>query len=1331
MAGGPHRREAAAKGTVSWEEKVKTELFEYPPGSYGSAKLVKMGRWDPYDRFTKKEELTKFFSGRNYRRHSLIDRENFAKFAIAETLQGHPDDYFKVTGEVMKNEFVNDQSDEPGALDGLARAIRADGQRDVDVEVPKDHTTHSSRPKANESKQKISAAAQSIIAASLNSLGPPIDPCAAYLRMTKCGRYGRSNSTVWRSPFIPTLDNRDGRRGLLDHQVTAIVWLLSRLFGDLPTLKYFDPDTGRYQSNIINSSDETNRNRLKGPRYFGGILADSMGLGKTLITVALVDLLIRHKLNVKRDEDGKPTYRPILLITPNATVANQWVQEFSQVIDESILHHIVVSGPGLEASSNRHRVIHLDREDFGDWPDNISYMWDNSDPRASQVVLIMTMESWAARTCARNEEQEWISSFTEQGREFSLVVVDEAYKVKNPATRNWRSVYFLKRQFTLLITATPCMNSLVDLFGLARLLWTAPEEYIEQDPELSTNIDKIFKGLTDLDRLDCYPSSHDFQLIAGRPGLLAKLLFKHKNARTQDIDLTRKYLKYFETLAMLKRSPSSYLYSDWEKTKPISLEGLFPKVENYTIDISVEEAYNQEYQMVHMDLLIDYLEGLKDWGGGLGKGRGRTVKKETKEEDKKDIKKEDEEEETGPMAHSIRLLQLASSSLDVYDLDTILRLNKRSTLSPDVANMREKGVNLLRLAQFLIPLKGARPDTHIGWMKLVARNSPILRYILYYIHENILTRKENGPINKLLIIEQNPMLAFYYELVLQFLGFECRCMHAQLSQDKRQQLVDSFNSSKYSSCQILIQLYTVGFAGTNLHKNCSRVLVASQSYSLPVQWQAIHRVIRVGQNSDVTVHRVKFKNSFHTFRESRQIEKILPELGARAQGDTKKVLVQLLNLFHYEVRNAWKSPDGQKLLHEKNLLEDDEGKDGEEPAAKKIKREDEATHIRMDKIIKEEEEDNIFRIEPISMIVFNTNATTSSISKKRGQEAIAPKPGDGSDGWYNHDAAAESDTDTDTDAFLALQTRDSYYGEFIDLPQKSRSLFSHEKNNLRRLLSYGNCGRELLTAPWAEGDLENPAVLERALELMLRVRLGASDIAMLPFPLIELSGAHAPRRRRLQRLLAEMRHTDQDVNQVAPTAASVKDLREPLRCSDVKKPLAEIERDLKEQAKFGDLKKAKKESERQLAGSIFDESGYSSGDSEGDKGLMIMMLKNEAEADTEEDEDAEAEAKEEEPEDEYEAKYEAEADAEEDAEAEAKEEEEEEGDTEEDAEDEAEEEAEAENEAENEAEDEAKYEAEDEAEDEEEYGLDANSDDNDEVVFVSHKKFKKEEDEFW
>ncbi|TRX95812.1 hypothetical protein FHL15_003366 [Xylaria flabelliformis] len=1194
----PHRRAAATKRSSSWKRYVKSELFtKYgKPGSSNKAKREIKSRWDPCSRFTKTEDMTKFYSGHKYRLNSLIDRENFAKFCIEEVLKDHPDDNFKVTGEVMKNEFVTEQSNEPEALDNLERTIRADGQQDVDNEVYKDLTTRSSKANDDESPQKVGAAAQSIIAASPNSLGPPVDPCAEYLKMTKCGQYGNSNSTIWKSPYIPTLDNTDGRRGLLDHQVTAIVWLLSRLFGDLPKLKYEDPDSGSSRSNIETSSDEKNRDRLKGPKYFGGILADSMGLGKTLITVALIDLLIRQKLNVGQDEHGNPRYRPILLITPNATVANQWVQELEQVIEQSVLRRIVVSGPGLEASSHSRRVMFLDRGDFQCWPEGLKYMWNENDPRASQVVLIMTMESWASRTCLKegikdedtNGEEEtedenviWTSSFTKMGRGFSLVIVDEAYKVKNPDTKNWRSIHFLTRQFTLLITATPCMNTLTDLFGLAMLLWTAPEMYLEEDPYLADEINRSFGDLEDLELLEKYPSNHDFQLVAGRPGLLAKLLCKTSNTRTHDINMTRKYLKYFEKLAMLKRSPSSHLYSDWESTKSISLEGLFPKAENYTVDISVAEAYNQKYQKKHIDILIEYLECLAAWEVSSDKKQEKEDKKETKKKNKKGIKKEEgDEEKNASMFHAVRLLQLASSSLDVCDIDTIMTLNGSSTLAPKVAEMRENRVNILRLAQFLIPPNGTRPDTHVGWMKLVAQNSPVLRYILHYINENILTRKENGPIKKLFIIEQNVMLAFYYELVLQFLGIECRTMHAQLSFEERQTLIDSFNSNDNDSCQVLIQLYSVGFAGTNLHKNCSRVLVAAQSHSLQVQWQAIYRVIRVGQMSDVTVHRVKFTNSFHTFRESRQIEKILPELGARAQGETKKVLVQLLNLFQYEIRNAWESPEGQKLMKEMNLLEDDENDEDGEPAPKKIKLENGAQCGGNVENTKKDKGVTFMKNHRNTYLPgkHNTDVTSSSSSKKRGQEAIEHKTGDGSRGWF------ADPFESDINVFLALRTRDAYYAEFIKLPRKSKSLFSHEKNNLRRLLSYGNSGEELSTSPWSEDDLEKPAVLERALELMLRVRLGASDIAMLPFPMIDFSAADAAQRRHLQRLLAEMKHTDQDIDGPAPVA-SAKDLKEPLRCSNVNKSPTEIEKDLDKQAKFGELdshkKGATKMSERQ------------------------------------------------------------------------------------------------------------------------------------------------------
>ncbi|KAI0110906.1 P-loop containing nucleoside triphosphate hydrolase protein [Nemania sp. FL0031] len=1177
----PHRRAAAAKSTIALTRKVNTELFEYPggnrpkPGNH-QVMVVKRSRWDPYERFTRKEDLTKFFSGHEYRRFYLPDREDFAKYVIEQVLKDHPEDNYETAGEIMKHQSIVDQSDESGSLEDLARAIRAEVQQDVDAEIPRDITPRASKADENESTQKISSAAQSIIAASPNSLGPPIEPCASYLNMTRCGHFGRSNSTVWKSPLFPKLDNQEGRRGLLDHQVTAIVWLLSRMFGDLPTLKIKNPVTGVYRSNILTPSDEKNRERLKGPKYFGGILADSMGLGKTLTTVALIDLMMRQRLNVVQAEDGSSKHRPILLLTPNATVANQWVQELTQVIDVSTLPRIIVSGNGLESPCDPLRAFHLSRDSFNRWPATFSYMWDENNPRASRVVLIMTMESWALRTCTRNDEGEWSSSFTKEGRAFSLVIVDEAYKVKNSSTKNWRSVHLLERQFTLLITATPCMNSLADLFGLARLLWNAPERYLKQSDEKWKQIEQMFPSLKYLDRLDGFSPSHDFWLVAGRPSLLAKLLLKRRNANTQDIDLIRKYLKYFESLAMLKRSPTSYLYADWEKTEPISLEGLFPKAENYTVDISLDEAYDREYQAEHMELLVKYLEGLRHWGGG--RGRGRKSKKE--EEDAKD-----------PIMNSIRLLQIASSSLDVYDLDTIITANGHSTLAEKIAEMREKEVNLLRLAQFLVLPNEAKPETHVDWMKLATRNSPILRYILRYINENILTRQGKEPIKKLLIIEHNLMLAFYYELVLQFLGFECRCMHAHLSFDERQALVDSFNMNDNDSCQIMIQLYTVGFAGTNLHKSCSRVLVASQSHSLQVQWQAIYRVIRVslfrhchfydfrkqyanqpqvGQTSDVTVHRVKVKNSYHTFRESRQIEKILPELGSRAQGNTKKTLVRLLNLFQYEVNKAWYSAEGTKLRQEMNLLGDVDAQKATPGASKKRKLSNSfEAGVKVEKRIKLEDE----KIKSESgsendetQFSDGLLVSSSTTPTKQKQASIASKAGDGGGGWYN-----KLEGVTDIQAFLDIRKRDDYYKEFIKLPRAAKSQFSHVKNNLRRLLSYGNDNGKLSKLPWKEVDLENPAILERALELMLRVHLGARDIAMLPFPLIDLSKAPAARRVQLQDLLEHAKHTDQDLDKAGGSSSAVeKDLREVLRGTNVKLPLGQIDRDLEVQARFSD-----------------------------------------------------------------------------------------------------------------------------------------------------------------
>lgn len=321
----------------------------------------------------------------------------------------------------------------------------------------------------------------------------------------------------------------------------------------------------------------------------------------------------------------------------------------------------------------------------------------------------------------------------------------------------------------------------------------------------------------------------------------------------------------------------------------------------------------------------------------------------------------------------------------------------------------------------------------------------------------------------------------------------------------------------------------------------------------------------------------------------------------------KKSLVQLLNLFQYEVQNAWNSRESRRLHSEMNLLEDDEEEEAKKAAQlhrKKVKldhgprkkiEDEKSKFVPIDRTIKlentkvklenrkvevvkkpsvevENEKLKLYgrgsptvgksgeikrqrqditlqrkgikaelkeiKLEDIpdirttiSMFAPTPAGTSTSTSLKRKRNAIAPKPGDGSGGWYNNQRVLL----TDAKAFLERRTRDDYYAEFLALPPLARCHFSHAKNNLRRLLSYMN-----KDDAWTENDRKCPAVLERALELSLRVELGAKDIAMLPFPMIDFSQAPAPRRRQLQRLLAEMRHTDQALDR-GESATSGKD----------------------------------------------------------------------------------------------------------------------------------------------------------------------------------------------
>ncbi len=56
------------------------------------------------------------------------------------------------------------------------------------------------------------------------------------------------------------------------------------------------------------------------------------------------------------------------------------------------------------------------------------------------------------------------------GLDYDLLIVDEAHRLKNSRTANWRFVSAIRRKFCLLLTATPVQNDLRELYNLVTLL---------------------------------------------------------------------------------------------------------------------------------------------------------------------------------------------------------------------------------------------------------------------------------------------------------------------------------------------------------------------------------------------------------------------------------------------------------------------------------------------------------------------------------------------------------------------------------------------------------------------------------------------------------------------------------------------------------------------------------------------------------------------------------------------------------------------------------------------------------------------------------------------
>lgn len=264
------------------------------------------------------------------------------------------------------------------------------------------------------------------------------------------------------------------RASLHRHQKQALTFMLRRELGwnlrsSVPDLwELYDNSTNRVFINRINDSHQH-----EPPQGFsGGLIADPMGLGKTLTMIALVatDLKtpIHNRISWDDGEYDRPTVDATLVIVPQPLLS-AWEQQISEHVQSGVMR------------SCRHHG-----------KDRIGTIHDI----AGMSIVLTTYHTLSA---------DWSNNDRVRRTMFSVrwrrIILDEAHLIRNMKTRMARAVCDLDATSRWAVTGTPIQNHLSDLSGLLTFIRAYPYDDTKRFEADFTNLWKAHEDQKAVQRL--------------------------------------------------------------------------------------------------------------------------------------------------------------------------------------------------------------------------------------------------------------------------------------------------------------------------------------------------------------------------------------------------------------------------------------------------------------------------------------------------------------------------------------------------------------------------------------------------------------------------------------------------------------------------------------------------------------------------------------------------------------------------------------------------------------------------------------------------------------
>ncbi|RDW90365.1 Single-stranded DNA-dependent ATPase [Aspergillus mulundensis] len=191
------------------------------------------------------------------------------------------------------------------------------------------------------------------------------------------------------------------------------------------------------------------------PQSLGGLLADMMGLGKTLsiLSLAVSSLEQAHEWvrmipppELVKDQPGIRNTKTTLLVVPLSTV-NNWVSQIKEHLQEGSVTWYVFHG-----SSRTTSVDELSKYD----------------------LVITTYSIVLSELFGRGSKRAGASPLTRMN--MFRIVLDEAHTIREQSAAQTQAIFKLSAQRRWSVTGTPIQNRLDDLFSVTKFLGLYPYE---------------------------------------------------------------------------------------------------------------------------------------------------------------------------------------------------------------------------------------------------------------------------------------------------------------------------------------------------------------------------------------------------------------------------------------------------------------------------------------------------------------------------------------------------------------------------------------------------------------------------------------------------------------------------------------------------------------------------------------------------------------------------------------------------------------------------------------------------------------------------------------